>query len=361
MGYNTTPLVLRTGVRATWLPGDPGDRFWYRVTTENGVEVLLVDPSKATRPACDLPACKAAERETGGGGRVGGPGAAAPRADTSPDGKRTAFVRDWNLWVRDIASGRETQLTKDGIKDFGYATDNAGWQRSDRPILRWSPDSKKIATFQQDQRGVGEMYLVDTQVGHPALQAWKYPLPGDATVTMITRVVVDVDSGKMVRLQLPPDQHRSTLCDDVACRGEWGDVQGAGWPKMAFVSTSRDHCTSNCGGRPLSGQCEVLKKVRRSSVGQRASTGNFARLERVIWFSARQLGQLYCDLQTGARSGDRPARQRHAAPARGREEPHALFPRGRARKGTRPVLPPLLPDRHGRQEPASADAGRCGS
>src|SRR4051812_26485745 len=28
MTYNTTPLVLRSGVRATWLPGDPGDRFW---------------------------------------------------------------------------------------------------------------------------------------------------------------------------------------------------------------------------------------------------------------------------------------------------------------------------------------------
>ncbi len=88
-------------------------------------------------------------------------------------------MRDWNLWVREIASGRETQLTRDGIKDFGYATDNAGWTRSDRPILKWSPDSKKIATFQQDQRAVGEMYLVYTLVGHPNLQAWKYPLPGD--------------------------------------------------------------------------------------------------------------------------------------------------------------------------------------
>ena len=137
-----------------------------------------------------------------------------------------------------MATGRETQLTKDGVKDFGYATDNAGWTRSDRPILMWSPDSKKIATFQQDQRGVGEMYLVDTKVGHPTLQAWKYPLPGDETVTMIQRVVIDVDRGKIVRLQMPPDQHRSSLCDDVACRGEWGDVQwAADGSTVAFVST----------------------------------------------------------------------------------------------------------------------------
>src|SRR5258708_37456651 len=63
MTYNTTPLVLRSGVRAAWLPGDPGDRFWYRVTTEKGVEVVLVDPGKAAKSACDLPPCKAAERE----------------------------------------------------------------------------------------------------------------------------------------------------------------------------------------------------------------------------------------------------------------------------------------------------------
>ena len=42
-------------------------------------------------------------------------------------------------------TGREVQLTTDGIKDFGYATDNAGWIHSDRPVLAWSDDSKKIA------------------------------------------------------------------------------------------------------------------------------------------------------------------------------------------------------------------------
>jgi dipeptidyl aminopeptidase/acylaminoacyl peptidase len=87
------------------------------------------------------------------------------------------------------------------------------------------------------------MYLVETTAGHPTLQAWKYPLPGDETVTMIHRVVVDADSGKVVRFQMPPDQHRSTLCDDVACRGgEWGDVQwSADGSTVAFVSTARDH------------------------------------------------------------------------------------------------------------------------
>ena len=74
MSYNTTPLVLHSGVRATWLPDD---RFWYRTTTEKGSEAVLVDPSRATRAACDLPACLDRSADLGRGGGRG----AAPRTD----------------------------------------------------------------------------------------------------------------------------------------------------------------------------------------------------------------------------------------------------------------------------------------
>jgi dipeptidyl aminopeptidase/acylaminoacyl peptidase len=304
MTYNTAPLVLRTGVRPSWLAGDSSDRFWYRVTTEKGVEVVLVDPGKGTRLPCDLEPCQTAAREDPA---RGGPGAGGRYAEVSPDRKRSAFIRDWNLWVREMATGRETQLTRDGVKDFGYATDNAGWARSDRPILRWSPDSKKIATFQQDQRGVGEMYLVDTTVGHPALQAWKYPLPGDAAVTMIQRVVIDVDSAKIVRLQLPPDQHRSTLCDDLACRGDWGDVQwGPDSATVAFVSTARDHRREQM--RIADASTGAVKDVLEEKAETFFESGNGAvnwrylpASNEVIWFSERDnWGHLYLhDLKTG--------------------------------------------------------------
>jgi dipeptidyl-peptidase-4 len=166
----------------------------------------------------------------------------------SPDGKQAAFIRDWNLWVRNLVTGSERKLTLDGVKDFGYSTDNAGWSTSDQPVVVWSPDSKKIATFQQDQRDVGDMYLVETRAGHPVLHAWKYPLPGDPVVTMIQRVVIDVETDAVVRLKMPPDQHRSTLCDNIVCEigpnraPLWADVEWApDSKKLAFVSTSRDH------------------------------------------------------------------------------------------------------------------------
>jgi dipeptidyl-peptidase-4 len=305
MTYNTTPLVLHGGVRPTWLPDG---RFWYRITTEKGSEAILVDPATGARSACDLPAC----RQPAGGGRGGGRGGAAARNDVvSPDGKHAVFIRDWNLWVRDVATGAEAALTTDGVKDFGYATDNAGWTHSDRPIVLWAPDSRKLATFQQDQRGVGEMYLVDTRVGHPTLQAWKYPLPGDDVVTMIQRVVIDVGTpgaAKIVRLQMPPDQHRSTLCDDVTCRGgEWADVQ---WSPdathLAFVSTSRDHRREQL--RVADASTGAIRDVLEETVPTFFESGNGAvnwrylpASNEILWFSERDnWGQLYLyDLQTG--------------------------------------------------------------
>src|SRR6266849_3864677 len=46
MGYNTTSLVFRAGIRPTALPAD---RFWYRNTIPEGVEFVLVDPARRTR------------------------------------------------------------------------------------------------------------------------------------------------------------------------------------------------------------------------------------------------------------------------------------------------------------------------
>jgi dipeptidyl aminopeptidase/acylaminoacyl peptidase len=307
MTYNTTPLVLRSGLRPTFLPDG---RFWYRITTETGSQAFLVDPVKATKVTCDLPACAAAGGGGRGGGQAGGGrGGAAARSDVvSPDGKRSVFIRDWNLWVRDTGTGKEAALTTDGVKDFGYATDNAGWARSERPIAVWSPDSRHVATFQQDQRNVGEMYLVSTKAGHPELQAWKYPLPGDPVVSMIQRVVIDIEPAKVVRLQMEPDQHRSTLCDNLSCRGgDWGDVQWApDSTSLAFVSTSRDHRTTRLRvADPATGS---VRDVLTETVTTFFESGNgrinwryLPASNEVIWFSERDnWGQLYLyDLQAG--------------------------------------------------------------
>lgn len=209
--------------------------------------------------------------------------------------------------MRDVATGDEQPLTRDGIKDYGYATDNAGWRKSDRPVVLWSPDSNKIATFQQDQRGVGEMYLADTRPSHPRLEAWKYPLPGDSVITVVERVVINLEDGTMVRLRMPPDQHRSSRCDDIICGGSWGDVR---WSpdssSMAFLSTSRDHKQEWLRIADISSG--EVHTVLEESVPTFFESGNGAINWRYlpdsgefIWFSERDdWGHLYLyDLETG--------------------------------------------------------------
>jgi len=238
LGYNTSPLIDRSVLRPTFLPDG---HLWYKVLTPNGSEYVLVNPADGSRRTGATLSDLGIAGNDSGSGRFGG-----GNEITSPDGKLAAFIKNYNLWVKDLATNKQTQLTTDGVKDFGYATDNAGWTKSDRAILVWSPDSKKIATFQQDERNVSDTYLVSTNVGAPKLSAWKSALPGDPNIAMIQRVIIDVDGAKVTRLQMPPDPHRSTQCDDISCGGGWDDVfWGPDSKTLAFISTSRDHKEEN--------------------------------------------------------------------------------------------------------------------
>jgi dipeptidyl-peptidase-4 len=219
--------VLHLGI----LSFTPGTTSGFNVITLNGTFDCDITVTTCTPVKTDVPNAPRGRR-------------ARATLNISPDKTLAAFIRDNNLWVRTLATGAERQLTFDGAPDFGYATDDAGWSHSDAAILTWSADSSHIATFQQDMRKTGMMYLVPVTNRHPVLEAWHYPLVGDPDVTMIEPVVIDVAAGKVVRLKTAPLQHRSMECDDVSCNGnsEWTDVEFSPDNKhLAYVSTSRDH------------------------------------------------------------------------------------------------------------------------
>ena len=227
----------------------------------------------------------------------------------SPDGAAAAFIDEHNLWVRDTASNEATQLTFDGEQDYGYATNNAGWLRDDGPVLLWSPDSSKIATFRHDGRNVGEMYLWSTQVGHGELDAWRYPLPGDDYIFMIERIVIHLeDEPRIVALNMPPDPHRSTTSDHIAGRGgvfldvEWSEDSET----LSFVSSSRDHKTAQLQVADL--ETGEVRPIYREEVETYYESGYNAANWRVfpernefVWFSEKDnWGHLYLhDLQSG--------------------------------------------------------------
>ena len=306
LAANTTPLVYGTGVSPVWRAGEV---FTYSVLRPTRVrEMMLVNPVTASKLSC---ATNVAECNKFTAQLVNSPALAPSNASWSPDRSKYAFIRDWNLYVTNAATKQETQVTTDGVPNFGYATDNAGWTHSDNAIITWSPDSKKIATFQQDQRNVREMYLVSTNAGHPQLDAWKYPFAGDTVVSMIQRVIIDLSDAqpKVVRLQMPPDQHRSTVCDHISCAGgEFADVQW--YPdgrKLAFVSSSRDHKVAQF--RVADATTGVVRDILREEVKTQFESGDNVPNWRILpasnellWFSERDnWGQLYLyDLTTGA-------------------------------------------------------------
>lgn len=291
LSYNTAPLVDRAGVRPTFLPDG---RFWYQVLTPTGREYVLINPADGSRTV------KASLNELGI--IVPAPGSTQSRNQNeiiSPDGKKAAFIRDWNLWMRDLSTGKEVQLTVDGVENFGYATDNAGWRHSERAILRWSPDSKKIATFQQDQRGVPDMYLVTTNVGAPKLEKWKYPLPGDRIIT-IQRIIIETETPRVIRLQMPPDARRSTLCDDITCDGSFTDTEwNADSSKLAFVSSTRDHKQANL--RVADAETGEVREIHEEKVRTQYESGQGAvnwrylpMSNEFIWYSEKDdWGHLY--------------------------------------------------------------------
>ena len=161
----------------------------------------------------------------------------------SPNKKKSIYIKNYNLWIRDLTTKKTKQLTFNGYEDYGYATNNAGWIKNDRPVLKWSNDSKTITTFRQDSRKVGEMYLTTTNVGHPNLQKWKYALPGDENIFEIERIFINVESGKISKFKMGRDFQRSTTTDHIA--GRDGTLLDANFSKdgkkLAFISSSRDH------------------------------------------------------------------------------------------------------------------------
>lgn len=278
LSWNVESSVWYSHITPEWIDGD---RFWYRVRTEHGFRFYTVDPGiPEKREAFDHEALARAldqvlermntpDRLPFASFRFIAEETAirfraeeqnwecdiqryqCKTADTpdrpedsvlSPDEQWAAFIRDYNLWVRHMETGEEFSLTTDGVYRYGYATNSQGWFRSDRPVLHWSPDSRKIATYRLDERGVEEMYLLEMAQGRPVLDAWPYALPGDSVVPMHERVVLDVENRTVVRLDVEPAHQRTSNCCGLE-RGEyWADIDWSGdASRMAFVNTSRDY------------------------------------------------------------------------------------------------------------------------
>jgi dipeptidyl-peptidase 4 len=129
----------------------------------------------------------------------------------SPDRKWKAYTRNYNLYVQNLETGKEIQLSTQGKKGLEYAS-YYGWsdiiegengERPDRFIVQWSPDSKKIFTQIVDLRLAEKMYMLDyskEEKFRPDLLSYYRGSPGDSTVVMYIPVIFDVEKKEEKRI-----------------------------------------------------------------------------------------------------------------------------------------------------------------
>jgi hypothetical protein len=137
-----------------------------------------------------------------------------------------------------MRTGQEKALTTDGTTYFGYATDNAGWSSSDRAdpslVARFEEDRHSATGRAQRRRDVSRQHdRRPPDASRVEVSAARRSGDGD-----VHRVVIDVDSGRITRLQMPPDFHRATLGDDISMNDYIWSPDGS---RLALASVSRDH------------------------------------------------------------------------------------------------------------------------
>lgn len=101
----------------------------------------------------------------------------------SPDSKKIAFVRENNIFIKDLLSGTETQVTTDGVmnKIINGGTDWVYEEEFALPNgMEWSPDGKKLAFYRFDESMVPEFQMTVYGQGlYPGEDVFKYPKAGE--------------------------------------------------------------------------------------------------------------------------------------------------------------------------------------
>ena len=257
LAWNVNPLISGGAVAPQWMSG--GSRFWYRNQTASGAEFVVVDPDRPSRALLfdhdRLAAAMSLAADTAFDGRKlpfrtfeFGDREGSIRFDAnkrgytcdigaytcetgdtlinrtpyvrSPDGRHDAFVHEHNLWVRPAEGGDSTQLTMDGEEYWAYGTTAPRPSLiiasiPTRPVVQWSPDSKRIAVQRMDERNVERMPIYSSTTSRPKLYTYPYGLPGDSVISTFDIHVIDVESKANLKLQTDPQPYMTFTATGV--------------------------------------------------------------------------------------------------------------------------------------------------
>jgi dipeptidyl-peptidase-4 len=124
----------------------------------------------------------------------------------SPDESKIGFVRDNDLYVVELSSGKETRLTFDGsetilngVFDWAYEEEFSIIQ-----AWTWSPDSRSIAFWKTNQSAVQKFPVADFDSVYNTITYQYYPKTG-YPVSTVSINIVDAASGKITKIDTGTD------------------------------------------------------------------------------------------------------------------------------------------------------------
>ncbi|HEX3350299.1 MAG TPA: DPP IV N-terminal domain-containing protein, partial [Acetobacteraceae bacterium] len=339
-------------VRPRWIGDD--DRFWYPKETEAGVVFTEVDAATGDRrPAFDhaelaASLAAAAMRAVDAANlpledlRIASDGAltftafgrawswrhgdackpglacAGPGEVLSPDGRWAAYRNGHDLWLRETATGATRALTQDGAAHYAYAKSPdmnlTAVTLARRAIVLpaavlWSPDSRRLFTCRLDERNVPVLPLVqhvpDDGSVRPVLHSHRVALSGDAEVPHAEPVVIDVETGALIRVDVASEI--VFVMTTVERNEAWWSADGA-----RVFHLARDRAQRNLtlwetdagtgAARAVLTESEATFVDVNLSVTGMPNVRVLDRSNEVLWFSQRDgRAHLYlCDLATGA-------------------------------------------------------------
>ncbi|WP_422508128.1 DPP IV N-terminal domain-containing protein [Stenotrophomonas sp. GZD-301] len=158
----------------------------------------------------------------------------ATDAKLSPKGGFVSFVRARNLWVIDLASGRQIQLTRDGSDTIGNGVaEFVADEEMDRHTgYWWAPDDSAIAFARIDESPVPVQKRYEMYADRTEMIEQRYPAAGDHNVTVTLAVIApQADAApRWIDLGRNPDIYLA--------RVDWRDPQ-----RLTFQRQSRDQKT----------------------------------------------------------------------------------------------------------------------
>src|SRR5262245_7997954 len=126
----------------------------------------------------------------------------------SPDGKMVSYVRDHDIYVLDLATGKERRLTTGGTREVphGLAEFVAQEEMYRYTGYWWSPDSKRIVYQETDNRGVEVWHVADPIHPDQEPTPFFYPRPGKANAK-VRLGVIDVKGGPTTWIHWDADKY----------------------------------------------------------------------------------------------------------------------------------------------------------